>query len=85
MTTSHRAHNTVRLLLAAVIAGGCSNDTTGHFRMSYLSPSTRWVAAGWVYNLVADAPSMTSFLPVTLKGVTVVAPSETPLGGIVLP
>ena len=67
------------------VAGTGTTDTTGHFRISYLSPSTRWVPQGWVYNLVADAPSKTSFLPVTMKGVTVMAPSETPLGEIVLP
>lgn len=67
------------------VAGTGTTDTTGHFRISYLSPSTRWAPPGWVYNLVADAPSKTSFLPVTIKGVTVVAPSETPLGEIVLP
>lgn len=67
------------------VAGTGTTDTTGHFRISYLSPSSRWAPPGWVYNLVADAPSTTSFLPVTIKGVTVVAPTETPLGEIVLP
>ncbi|MEO8635431.1 MAG: DUF4382 domain-containing protein [Gemmatimonadales bacterium] len=67
------------------VAGTGTTDTTGHFKIAYLAPSSRWAPQGWVYNLVVDAPSTTSFLPVTTKGVTVVAPTETPLGEIVLP
>ena len=67
------------------VAGTGTTDTTGHFRLAYLSPSSRWVPQGWVYSLVVDAPSTTSFLPVTTKGVGVLAPLETVLGEIVLP
>ena len=67
------------------VAGTGTTDTTGHFRISYLSPSTRWVPAGWVYNLALDGPASSAFQPVIIRGVTVVAPTESALGEIVLP
>ena len=67
------------------VAGTGTTDTTGHFKISYLSPSTRWAPQGWVYNLALDGPASSAFQPVIIKGVTVVAPTETALGEIVIP
>lgn len=55
----------------------------GNFTLAYMSPSSRWAGAGWVYILAADAPTGLELDPVQVKGVGVTIGQSTDLGVLV--
>lgn len=68
------------------VAATGATDPLGHFKLAFLSPSSRWTGPGWVYIVEAHPPSTsTSSLEVQrIPGVTVSASAETALGTITL-
>lgn len=67
------------------VAGTGATDSTGTFTLAYMSPSTRWAGANWVYTFAADAPLALGLSPVRIKGVEVLLGQSTNLGIVIAP